>query len=54
VEKKWVFYRLGLKILPQLNIIAVHNLKTKSSDGHHPNTMGMFVPISAFLLFFVS
>jgi len=44
---------LWVKILPQLNIKAVHNLKTKSS-GIMLTPWVIFVPISAFLLFVVS
>jgi len=40
----------GLKFLPQLNIKAVHNLKTKSL-GIILIPWAVFVPIAAFLLF---
>jgi len=50
VEKKSIFYCSGfeLKILQELNIKAVHNLKAKSL-GIILTPWAMFVPISAFL-----
>jgi len=48
-----LFASFGLKILLQLNIKAVHNLKTKSL-GIILTPWAMFVPISTFLLFLVS
>jgi len=54
--KKWhflFFVGFGLTILPQLNIKAVHNLKTKSL-GVILTPWAMFVPVSAFLQCLVS
>jgi len=48
-----LFAGYWLKLLPRLNIKAVHSLKTKSS-GVILTPWAMFVPISAFLLFSVS
>jgi len=48
-----LFTGFWLKILPHLNITAIHNLKTRSL-GIILTPWAMFVPISAFLLFLVS
>jgi len=47
-----LFVGFGLKILSQLNIKAVHNLKTKSLGI--VLTLWAMLPVSAFLLFLVS
>jgi len=52
--KKLVFFtvcRFGAKILLQVNIKAVHNIKTSLGIILHH---GLFVPLSAFLLFLAS
>jgi len=48
-----LFAGFWLKISPQLNLTAVHNLKI-SSSGIIFTPWAMFVPISTFLLFLVS
>jgi len=54
VEKKLMFFLLfalfWLEILSQLNIKALHNLKTKSS-GIIRTPWAMFVPVSAIYYF---